>query len=167
MPNTNTVEINTNTNRKTQGEFAIDFQASGFGGMIPVINGQKEYSLMFGYASESDKQACIALITEAALVTDGDIFAMRSYIMNATAIAAEGIKPDETVDVDGIEMLISYEQKAIYLGTEKIADLEDIESDLGNEATKIILVERARNVLNEREREAEEEDDFDIWYGIE
>ena len=167
MPNTNTVEINTNTNNKTQGEFAIQFQQSGYGGMIPVINGQKEYSLMFGYASESDRDACINLITEAALATDGDIFAMRNYIMNATILSAEGIKPDEAVDVDGVEMLVNYEQKAIYLGTEKIADLEDIESKLGNEATKIILVERARNIMNEREREAEEEEDFDIWFGIE
>ena len=151
-----TTEINTKENIKTQGEFAIEFQQSGYGGMIPVINGNKEYSLMFGYVSESDKQACIDLITKAAIATDGDIMAMRSYIMNATVISAEDIKPNDTAEVMGVEMLINYDERKIYLGTEEFANLDDITSEMSNEVIKALLVERATNKANEINREFEE-----------
>ena len=155
------VNINTNNNLKTQGQFTIEYQNNGYGGMVPVINGEKAPMLTFGYVTESDKEACIELITKAALATNGNIMEMCSYIMNAIQTAAADIKPDEAVDIDGVEMLISYEDKAIYLGTEKIADLEDIESDLGNEATKLLLIERARNVMAARQAEDDEYYDDD------
>ena len=159
---TNTVDINTNTNKKTVGQFAIEFQESGYGGMIPVINGTKAEALMFGYVSESDKQAAIDLITQAALATDGDIYAMRSYMMNAVRLAANGIKANETVTILGIELLINYEQKTIYLDTETIATLEDITSDMSNEVIKALLIERATNVLNERLAAFDDDDDLDL-----
>ena len=163
----NEVNINTNDNLKTQGQFTIEYQNNGYGGMVPVINGEKAPMLTFGYVTESDKAACIELITKAALATNGNIMEMCSYIMNAIQTAAADIKADEAVDVDGAEMLISYEDKAIYLGTEKIADLEDVEGTFGNlsdEAIKLLLIERARNVIMARRVEEYEDDDYEEGY---
>ena len=148
MPN-----VNIETTNKTQGEFAIEFQRNGYGGIVPVINNKPEPSLMFGYVSESDRDACIKLITEAVKATNGDINAARQYIMNATATSAADIVPEETVNIGCFELLINYTKKEIYYGTEKIADMEDVETYTQDKAViKALLVERASAVLLEEEQ---------------
>ena len=150
--------INTNENLKTEGQFAIDFQQNN-GGMIPVINGKPEPILMFGYVSESDKQACIRLIREAVVATNGDVYKAADYIRNAVTIAANDIKPDEVVDVDGNEMLISYAARAIYLDTVEIANLDDMgDTPMDNEVIKALLKAKATIELQNL---AYELDDFD------
>lgn len=146
MPN-----VNIATGTQTQGEFAIEFQRNGYGGVIPIINNKPEPSLMFGYVSESDREACVKLITDAVKATNGNIAEVRQYIMNATQIAAADIVPEETVMVGGYELLINYTKKEIYFGTEKIADMEDVESFTQDHAIiKALLVERANTALLER-----------------
>ena len=164
MANNNTaVEINTNENIRTAGQFAIEFQQNGNGGCIPVINGNPEPMLMFGYVSESDKQGCIKLIREGLLATDGDVYKTMSYIKNAVTIAANDIKPDETIDVEGTEMLVSYRDKKIYLGTEEVANLDDMaETEMNNEVIKALLKERAKNRLAEMQIN-DMFDDFDEY----
>lgn len=150
--------INTNENLKTEGQFAIDFQQNN-GGMIPVINGKPEPILMFGYVSESDKQACIRLIREAVVATNGDVYKAADYIRNAVTIAANDIKPDEVVDVEGNEMLISYAARAIYLDTMEIANLDDMgDTPMDNEVIKALLKAKATIELQNL---AYELDDFD------
>lgn len=150
--------INTNENLKTEGQFAIDFQQNN-GGMIPVINGKPAPILMFGYVSESDKQACIRLIREAVVATNGDVYKAADYIRNAVTIAANDIKPDEVVDVDGNEMLISYAARAIYLDTMEIANLDDMgDTPMDNEVIKALLKAKATIELQNL---AYELDDFD------
>ena len=163
MPNTNDAVINTNQNLKTNGEFTIEFQ-NNYGGMIPVINGEPAPILMFGYVSESDKQACIRLIREAVVATNGDVYKAANYIRNAVTIAANDIKPDEAVEVLGNEMLISYTERKIYLGTEEIANLDDInDASMGNEAIKQLLIARATIVLQEMEMELDDDFEDDEW----
>jgi len=164
MP-TNDAIINTNENLKTEGEFAIDFQQNN-GGMIPVINGEPAPILMFGYVSESDKQACIRLIREAVVATNGDVYKAAEYIRNAVTIAANDIKPDEVVDVEGNEMLISYAEQKIYLGTHEVANLDDMEgsSAFGNEAVKELLKARATIELQRLVEQFDNlEDDEEDW----
>ena len=159
----NTVEINTNENIRTAGQFAIEFQQNGNGGCIPVVNGNPEPMLMFGYVSESDKQGCINLIRKALLATNGDIYESIKYIRNAVNIASNGIQPSQTVDVDGVEMLVSYVNKKIYLGIEEMANLDDMaETEMSNEVIKALLKERAKNVLAERQID-DMFDDFDEY----
>ena len=158
MPN-NTI----NTGVATNGEFTVSYQRNGYGGVIPVINGTPEPRLMFGYASESDRIACMKLIEDAVRATGGDIMAAQYYIMNAVEVAANEITPDEAVDVDGTEILISYADKAAYLGTEKIADLDDLDCELPNEAVKALLKDRAKLSLSERNAYYDEVDDEFYW----
>jgi len=158
MP-TNDAIINTNQNLKTNGEFAIEFQQNN-GGMIPVINGEPAPILMFGYVSESDKNACIRLIREAVVATNGDVYKAANYIRNAVAIAANDIKPDEAVEVLGNEMLISYTGKRIYLGTTEIANLDDMgDTPMNNEVIKQLLIAKATIELQNWELELDDDDE--------
>lgn len=139
------------TGQKTQGEFAIQF-SERFGAEIPTINNRPEPMLMFGYDknSETDRQAAVDLLSQAAQATGGNVMEMRSYIMNAMMTAANDIVADEAVDVGGIELLINYDKKEIYLDTEKLADLSDIDCKMEKPAIKALLIERANTVLLER-----------------
>lgn len=160
MP-TNDAIINTNENLKTDGEFTIDFQKNGNGGMIPVINGNPEPMLMFGYVSESDKQACIRIIREAVVATNGDVYMAAKYIHNAVTRSANDIKPDEVVDVNGNEMLISYSAKAIYLDTMEVANLDDMgDTPMDNEVIKALL--KAKAIIELQKMQLEEEYDEDL-----
>ena len=156
------------TGHKTNGQFTVDYQKAGHGGVIPVIDGKEEPSLMFGYASETDKAACMKLLEEALIATGGDIFATRRYLMNAVMIAAKEIKPDEVVEVDGTEVLISYAARKAYDNDVQIADLEDMKCELPNEAIKAMLVDRARLFLETRRNVefdyADYEDDLEDDY---
>ena len=139
------------TGQKTQGEFAIQF-SERFGVEIPTINNRPEPMLMFGYDknSETDRQAAVDLLSQAAQATGGNVMEMRSYIMNAMMTAANDIVADEAVDVGGIELLINYDKREIYLYTEKLADLSDIDCKMERPAIKALLIERANTVLLER-----------------
>jgi hypothetical protein len=163
--------INLPNNTKTNGEFAIQYQQNGYGGCIPIVNGKEEPSLMFGYASETDKEACMRLLEEALIATDGDIYATRNYIMNAVTIAANDVHPDEAVTVDETEILINYENRRAYEGKTEIANLDDMAGvELPNEAIKALLINRAQLAFAEREvqyYDEDEEDDYededDYW----
>lgn len=154
------------TGKQTNGQFTITYQQNGYGGCIPVIDGKPEQSLMFGYVTESDKRACMRLIEEAIVATGGDVWKAKTYIMNAVTMAANEVTPSETIDVDGTEIIIDYEKRKAYETTTEIANLDDIQCELPEEAIKALLVERVRNTIRER-REAvaypwdDEEDDYE------
>ena len=138
------------TGSQTQGQFIVSYQQNGNGGAIPVIDGKPEPSLMFGYSTDSDRIACLRVIENALRATNGNIPAARQYIYNAVTTAANNIQPDEAVDVDGTEMLIDYNLRKIYEGTEIVATLDDM-PELPMEATKAMLIDRARIALAARQ----------------
>ena len=111
-----------NTGKKSNGEFTISYQQNGNGGCIPIIDGKPEPALMFGYVSESDKEGAMKVIEEAIRATNGNVFEALQYIMNAVSVAANEIAPDEAVEIDGAEYLISYADRKAYAGTEEIAN---------------------------------------------
>lgn len=152
MPNNNEIR----TGKQTNGEFTVSYQQNGYGGCTPIIDGKPEPSLTFGYVSESDKQACMKLLEEALRATGGDIWVTQRYIMNAVRVSAAEIKADEAVTIDDTEIIISYNAKKAYLGTEEIANLDDITCELPNEAIKAMLTDRARLRLEEIARQQRE-----------
>lgn len=156
------------TGKQTNGEFTVTYQQNGYGGCIPVIDGNPEPSLMFGYVSESDKEACMRLLEEALRATGGNLWEVRTYIANAVRTSANDIKADEAIMVQDREFLISYTEKKAYLGTEEVANLDDITCDMPGEAVKALLVSRIETELARREearvnlyieRNYDEEDD--------
>ena len=139
------------TGKRTQGKFTVEYQQNGYGGCIPIIDGKPEPRLTFGYATESDKRACIKAIEEALKATNGSITDAVYYLMNAIQIAANDINPDEVVTVEGTEILISYANRKAYLNTEELANLEDLTCDnLPDEAVKALLTSRVETVLHRR-----------------
>lgn len=157
MANTN--EISINTGKKTVGDFTVEYQRNGYGGVIPVIDGVPQPSLMFGYASESDRNACMRLLEDAIRASGGSIPAIQQYIMTAVTTAANEIHPDEAVEIDDVEILLSYRDRKAYLGTAEIANLSDIPCELPYEAIKAMLTDRARIALSDIDNDDEEE----IW----
>ena len=149
MPNGNEIT----TGKKTSGQFTVAYQQNGYGGCIPVIDGKPEPRLMFGYASETDKAACMKLIEEALKATNGNIFETQRYITNAAVIAANEIKPDEAVEIQGIEVLISYADKKAYIDTMEIANLEEITCEMPDEAVKALLISRVETEMERRRAE--------------
>ena len=169
MGNTNTNTNAINTGAMTNGEFTVSYQANGNGGCIPVIDGTPCPSLMFGYVSETDRKAGLKLIAEEIRATKGNVYEAQRYIMNAMTVAANDIKPDEVVDVDGTEVLIAYNDGKAYIGTEEVANIDDLDCALPHEAVRELLRARVKNVLEQR-RQAEaiydvpwDEDDEEEW----
>ena len=150
-----------NTGKKTNGEFTISYQQNGNGGCIPIIDGKPEPALMFGYVSESDKEGAMKVIEEAIRATNGNVFEALQYIMNAVSVAANEITPDEAVEIDGAEYLISYADRKAYAGTEEIANLDDLGCKLPDEAIKALLIDRIRIEMENREEEYYDDDEYD------
>ena len=153
------------TGRKTIGNYVIEYQRNGYGGCIPVIDGQPQPSLMFGYVSESDRAASMKLIEDALHSTRNNIPAIQQYIMAAVRTAANDIHPDEVVEIDGKEILISYTGKNAYLNGVEIANLADLDCDLPVEAIKALLVARATTALSQRNEitATYDDNDYDAW----
>lgn len=139
------------TGRKTVGNFTIEYQQRGYGGCIPVIDGQPQPSLMFGYSSETDRVACMELLENALRAAGNNIPDVQRYILDAVQTAAKGIHPDEAIAVGGDEVLLSYANRKAYYHGEEIANLDDLTCELPQEAVKALLVERACAAIDNEE----------------
>lgn len=147
------------TGKLTTGEFTVTYQENGYGAVIPVIDGVPHQELMMGFVSETDREAGMKLIAEALRATAGDIRAAMYYMYNAAKTAANNIKADEAVTINGMEVIIDYQNRKAYLDVEEITNLDDINCELPREAVKAILVERATREIEKRVAEFDELDD--------
>lgn len=138
------------TSKRTESQFAVSYQRNGYGACIPTIDGVEHPELMFGYTSEADAQAALNLISEALAATNGNIGEAMCYMYNAARTAALDIKADEAVDVDGVDIIINYQNRKAYKNGEEVADLDNITCPLPNEAIKQILIEKVREMINHR-----------------
>ena len=138
------------TSKRTESQFAVSYQRNGYGACIPTIDGVEHPELMFGYTSEADAQAALNLISEALAATNGNISDAMRYMYNAARTAALDIKADEAVDVDGVDIIINYQNRKAYKNGEEVADLDSITCPLPNEAIKQILIEKVREMINHR-----------------
>jgi len=158
------------TGAKTKGKFVVEYQQNGYGGCIPIIDGTPQPSLMFGYVSESDKQAAMELLEKALVATGGNISAIPGYIMNAVKVTANDVKVEDVVEVEGTELLVNYTEKKMYFNEEEIANLDDVPCELPAEAVKIMLTDRAKMELERRRTVVcpcgyDDYDDYDDDYG--
>lgn len=108
---------------------------------------------IMGYANEADKQAGIAVIQQIVDNSDKRGWALAMEVMQTMLVAGwqkeAGIPADakpETVKVNGKDMNILYDKKAIYNNdlTKEIANCKDL-PDMPKEAIKAVLFERAKN----------------------
>ena len=148
----NKINANVTTGKATEGEFAISYQRNGYGAIVPIIDGVEHPELMMGYVSDADAQAGLKLLEEALKATNGNVQQAMWHMYTAASVAAAGIKPTETVMIEEYECLIDYDKKAIYIGNELIADLEDMDTTAWpDEAIKAVLVTKAKAAYDEAE----------------
>lgn len=108
---------------------------------------------IMGYANEVDKAAGIAAIQEIVDNSDKRGYALAMEVVQTMMIAGAqneaGVPANavpETVKVNGKDMNILYDKKAIYNSdlTKEIANCKDL-PDMPKEAVKAVLIERAKN----------------------
>ena len=108
---------------------------------------------IMGYANEADKQAGIAVIQQIVDNSDKCGYALAMEVMQTMTVAGlqkeAGITADanpEAIKVNGEDMNILYDKKAIYNGnlTKEIANCNNL-PDMPKEAIKAVLIERAKN----------------------
>lgn len=139
-------QINTTNNQKNAVEIRSELAANGTKIEYIVINGQNVGIL--GFASEKDRQNAIKAIQAALDASDGDIYETMHKLQTIATIEEKEIKPDEMLEIDGVEVIISYAAKAAYTTDgEEIVNCTDL-PDMPNEAIKEVLKARVQLELN-------------------
>ena len=137
--------INSTNNSKNAVEVRAELSSNGTTVEYIVINGQKIGIL--GTTGEKDKQNAIKAIQTALDASNGDIGEMLQKLSTIATIEENEIKPDEMVEVCGVEVILSYDAKTAYtVDGEEIANCTDLPS-MPNEAIKAVLIARAETAL--------------------
>ena len=132
--------INTTNNTKNAVELRAELAANGTKIEYIVINGQK--CGILGSTSEKDKQNAVKAIQTALDSSNGNIYEMMQKLNTIATIEENEITPDEMIEVNGEEIIISYEAKAAYtIDGEEIANCTDL-PDMPEAAIKAVLTAR-------------------------
>lgn len=136
----------TNNATKNAVELRTELNANGVTIEYIAIDGQKIGIL--GSVNEADKQASIKALNEAYTASNGNIYEMIQKLATIATIEEKEIKPDEMVEVCGVDIMLSYANATAYtMDGEEIASCSDLPS-MPNEAIKAVLIARAETALN-------------------
>lgn len=103
---------------------------------------------ILGSANEADKAAALKALQSAYVASNGNIIEMMQNLSIIANIEEKGIEPDEVVDVNGIDIILSYSKaKAYTMDGKEIANCDDL-PDISKDAVKAVLVARAELALN-------------------
>ena len=137
--------VNATETRKNAVEILKELNKDGIKIEYIVVNGTRIG--MLGATSERDRENAMKAIQTALDASDGNVYEMMSKLNTMAAINEHEIKPDEMVEVDGEEIIISYASKTAYATDgEELVNCTDL-PDMPNEAIKAVLVARAEAVL--------------------
>ena len=146
--------ITTTNTTKNAVEIRAELQANGTKIEYIVVNDQKLGIL--GSTSEKDKQNAIKAIQTALDASNGNIYEMMQKLSTIATIEEKEIKPDEMIEINGREIIISYESKAAYtLDGEELVNCTDL-PDMPEEAIKAVLTARIEALSVEDEYEDED-----------
>lgn len=138
--------ITTPNTTKNAVELRTELNANGVAIEYICIDGQKIGIL--GSVNEADKQAAIKTLNAAYAASNGDIMEMMQKLMTIATIEEKEIKPDEMVEVCGVDIILSYANATAYtMDGEEIANCTDLPS-MRNEAIKAVLIARVETALN-------------------
>ena len=142
-------KITPTNNTKNAVEIRAELQENGTTIEYIIIDGQKVGIL--GSTSKKDKQDAIKAIQTALDASDGNIYEMMQKLSTIATIEEKEIEPDEMIEIDGEEIIISYESRAAYTTDgEEIANCTDL-PEMPNEAIKAVLMARIAVLNSERE----------------
>ena len=138
--------ITTTNTAKNAVEIRAELQKNGTKIEYIVVNGQKLGIL--GSVSEKDRENAIKAIQKALDSSDGNIYEMMAKLQTIATIEEHEIEPDEMIEINGKNVIISYASKAVYdMNGEEIVNCRDL-SDMPNEAIKAVLEARAIALRN-------------------
>lgn len=136
---------NINTN-KNAVEIRSELNEQGVNIEYVVINGQKIGIL--GTANERDREAALKALNDAYIASGGDILAMAANLSTIAAMTENNISPDEMIEINGVNVIISYEAAAAYTTDgEEIANCKDI-PNMPREGIKALLISRVENLFH-------------------
>jgi len=164
MANNNIITVEYETERGYNTVDAIMWYQGNCLVGAPTIDGQVHEELMVGGVNEADVKAGLAAELKMIEMAGGDIWKGMGNLRTAMVTTLHNIKPTEEVEVDGIKTMIDYGAKKIYLlDNTELANLEDIQCEMPEEAVKALLVERAKTEIATLKEEYgyEDYDDYD------
>lgn len=138
--------VNTTNTTKNAVEIRAELNTNGTTIEYIVVNGQKLGIL--GATNEEDRNNAMRAIQTALDASNGNIYEMMQKLSTIANITEHEIKPDEMIEVNGEEIIISYEAKTAYtIDGEELVNCTDL-PDMPNEAIKAVLVARTETALN-------------------
>ena len=131
---------------KNAVEIRTELKANGTTIEYIVIDGQK--CGILGSVNKKDREAAIKTLNAAYVASGGNIFEMMQKLSTIATIEENEIDPDEVVEVNGVEVMLSYSKATAYtMEGEEIANCADLK-DMPKEAVKAVLIVRATVALN-------------------
>lgn len=135
-------EIKTNKNAV---EIRSELNKNGTKIEYIVIDGIK--CGILGSTSEADRNAAIEAINKAYTASNGNIIEMVMKLSTIATIEEKNIDPNEVVEIQDEEIIISYSNaKAYLMNGEEIANCNDL-PDMPKEAVRAVLIERVKNAI--------------------
>jgi hypothetical protein len=132
-------------NIKNAVEIRSELNAQGVKIEYIVINGQKVGIL--GSVNDRDREAALKTLNDAYIASGGDLMAMAANLNTIAAITENNITPDEMIEINGVNVIISYEAATAYtLDGEEIVDCKDI-PNMPREGIKALLISRVENLF--------------------
>lgn len=114
-----------------------------------------------GYSSEKDKERVLNLFSKVFEETGGDPYKTAMKLQELALLGEQEVVADKEIEVEGVDFVISFKNKAAYRDGNKYVDLDDLQAaKLTNDAVEIILIERIKNKLLLEEEDDEEEDEY-------
>lgn len=140
-----TANINRTNTTKNAVELRSELQANGTRIEYIVIDGNKVG--MLGSVSETDRKAALNALNKAYEAANGDIFEMMQKLSTIAMMEEKEIIADEMLEIEGIEVIMSYRQgKAYTTDGEEIANCDDV-AGLPVMAIKEVLIARVKAEL--------------------
>jgi hypothetical protein len=132
-------------NIKNAVEIRSELNAQGVKIEYIVINDQKVGIL--GSVNDRDREAALKTLNDAYIASGGDLMAMAANLNTIAAITENNITPDEMIEINGVNVIISYEAATAYtLDGEEIVDCKDI-PNMPREGIKALLISRVENLF--------------------
>ena len=140
-----TANINRTNTTKNAVELRSELQANGTRIEYIIIDGNKVG--MLGSVSETDRKAALNALNEAYEAANGNIFEMMQKLSTIAMMEEKEIIADEMLEIEGIEVIMSYRQgKAYTTDGEEIANCDDL-AGLPVMAIKEVLIARVKAEL--------------------
>jgi hypothetical protein len=137
MANINTI--------KNAVEIRSELNAQGVKIEYVIIDGQNIG--MLGTVNERDRDAALKALNDAYIASGGDLMAMAANLNTIAAITENNITPDEMIEINGVNVIISYESATAYtIDGEEIVDCKDI-PNMPRDGIKALLISRVENLF--------------------